>query len=161
MLRRYPYHDAGIVAALVFGLGGLLLGVVTGSVAPGVSPLLVAPITALVGGAVAYMTFASASDRRPTILWQGAVADGIIAGITSAIVVALVVALVGGRAGTSTGPATATVARDVGIAITAGLVAGVLLGLLTLAFAGTARMSRLPPVRHGSRRRKRAARKRR
>lgn len=160
MSRRYPHQPAGITAGLVFGLAGLILGYAAGTLLSGISPLAASPITGAIAAITAYLVYSSESDRRPSSIWQGALADGIIAGITSGAVVGLLIVLVSEHAGASSGPSALSIVEGVGGGILTGLVAGGALGMLVLGLGGPGRITRAP-ARQPARRRKQSARKKR
>lgn len=131
-----------------------MLGYAAGLGPWGISPFITAPLAGLVSAAAAFSVYSSESDRRPPILWQAALADGIIAGITSGVTVAVLLVLIADRAGASTGPSGVSVLQGLGGGALVGVVAGALLGPLTLAIGGPARMTRPLPARAPARRKR-------
>lgn len=164
MLRRYPHRPAGVAAAIIFGLVALVLGYALGFEVRDVSPFIVAPLAGVISAVAAFTVYASESDRRPPIMWQAGLADGIITGITSGVTVALLIELISGHAGTATGPAPGKVLEGLGAGALLGIVAGSVLGILVVAIGGPSRMTRpsaARPVRRRKRSKQRATGKRR
>lgn len=145
MAVRYPYAPAGRIAAAIFFVAALILVWLVASRFHHTPPFVIAPIMAVVAALASFVVFSSHAERRPLIVWQGAMADGVIAGIISAVITALIIVFVSTGAGTASGPSADGVAGGIGLGIVAGFLIGAVLGLLALAIGGPTRLERVPP----------------
>lgn len=146
--RRYPHRDAGRVAAPVFGLAGIIAGVVSASLIGNAPPPVAnAALWAAIGGSVAYLVFSSEGpQKRPASVVQAGIADGVVAGVIVATMLILLDLFTGGGAGGSAGvPVTfGRVAEGFGSGVLSGAVGGGLLGYLVFLVGGREKLERRP-----------------
>ncbi len=146
--RRYPHREAGRVAASVFGVAGIIAGVVSASLIHNAPPLVInAALWAAIGGAVAYLVFSSEGpQKRPASVVQAAIADGVVAGVIVATTLILLDLFAGaGAGGTAGAPVTfGRVAEGFGSGLLSGAVGGGLLGYLVLLVGGREKLERRP-----------------
>jgi len=146
--RRYPHREAGRVAAPVFGVAGIIAGVVSASLIHNAPPLVInAALGAAIGGGVAYLVFSSEGpQKRPASVVQAVIADGVVAGVIVATTLILLDLFAGaGAGGTAGDPVTVgRVAEGFGSGLLAGAVGGGLLGYLVFLVGGREKLERRP-----------------
>jgi len=146
--RRYPHREAGRVAAPVFGLAGIIAGVVSASLIGNAPPPVAnAALWAAIGGVVAYLVFSSEGpQKRPASVVQAAIADGVVAGVIVATTLILLDLFAGAGAGGTAGvPITfGRVTEGIGSGLLSGAAGGGLLGYLVFLVGGSEKLERRP-----------------
>jgi hypothetical protein len=151
---RYPYSDAGKLAATEFALAGALAGAITGIRSEGGAAVVTyAVLFGAISAIISLIVYASQGPQRPASVPQASSADGVVSGLLIGFFCAMIVAIA--ASGHTRTPSTVQVIVAFVLSAVSGGIIGGLLGLLLFLVVGRERLTRAPVPRRE--RRKQAA----